>query len=82
MCSGRIYTMKTFMPWFASAVLFATLVAQCGSASVAANARSEESSASGEVHSLQIEVAALKEENARLRWQALSAAQESAGSDS
>ena len=74
--------MKSFVPWFASAVLFATLVAQCGSASLAANARTEQSGESGEVHALRNEVAALEEENARLRWQAISAAQESARSGS
>jgi hypothetical protein len=75
MSAGQIRTMKKFVPWFASAVLLATLLAECGSASLAANACGDES---GEVHSLRNEVAALQEENARLRWQAVSAAQESA----
>jgi outer membrane murein-binding lipoprotein Lpp len=67
--------MKTFVPWFASAVLLATLVAECGSPRLAANAPVD---VSGEVHTLRNQIAALEEENARLRWQAVSATQESA----
>ncbi len=59
--------MKSFLPWFASAVLLATVLTECGSARLAANVAAD---TNGEVHSLRNEVAALEEENARLRWAA------------
>jgi uncharacterized protein YbaA (DUF1428 family) len=65
--------MKSFLPWFASAVLLATVLAECGSARLAANAADD---VSGEVHDLRNEITALQEENARLRWQAVSSALE------
>lgn len=60
--------MKLFLPWFASAVLLATVFTQCGSARLAANDAAN-------VDTLRVEVAALQEENARLRWQAAYEAQ-------
>jgi len=57
--------MRSFLPWFASAVLLATVLTECGSARLAANAADD---VNGEVHSLRNQVAALEEENARLRW--------------
>ena len=71
--------MKSFVAWFASAVLLATVLTQYGSARLAANAGDD---VSGEVHALRNEIAALQEENARLRWAAVSAAQEGAGAGS
>ena len=63
--------MKSFLPWFASAVLLATVLTECGSARLAA-------ADAANVGTLRNDVAALQEENARLRWQAAYAAQEKA----
>ncbi len=71
--------MKSFVPWFASAVLLATVLSECGSARLASSAADD---VFGEVHALHNEIAALEEENARLRWAAVSSADESAGAGS
>jgi outer membrane murein-binding lipoprotein Lpp len=63
--------MKSFLPWFMSAVLLATVLTECGSARLAAADASN-------VDTLRTENAALQEENARLRWQAAYAAQQQA----
>ena len=63
--------MRSFLPWFTSAVLLATVLTECGSARLAA-------ADAVNVDTLRTENAALQEENARLRWQAAYMAQERA----
>jgi hypothetical protein len=65
--------MRSFLPWFVTAVLLATTVAACGSERLAGMTAADLDS---EVRRLRDETAALRAENTQLQWKAACAKDE------
>jgi hypothetical protein len=70
--------MRNFLPWFVTAVLLATTVAECGSERLAGRTAADLDS---EVRRLRVEASALREENTHLQWKAACATDQWACSD-
>jgi hypothetical protein len=66
---------RTFLPWFVTAVLLATAAAECGAERAAGTMAAD---LDGEVRRLRAEMSAMQEENAQLQWKAICAKDERA----